>query len=162
MYIVPIIIGSKSDMEYAIRAKKKLEKLGIEGVIRIASAHKSTEHLLKILEIYEKSENVKVYITIAGLSNSLSAVVDSNVTEPVIACPVYSKSFNGVDIFSSLRMPSDVCPMVLLDIGNAALAAAKILGVVDFGIRKKIIEIHDESSFKIIKDDKIFSCEKID
>lgn len=158
MYIVPIIIGSKSDMVFANLAKRRLNALGIDSVVRVASAHKSTDHLLNILKTYEGSNNVKVYITIAGMANALSAVVDSNVTCPVIACPVYSSSFNGVDIFSSLRVPSDVCPMVILDINNAALAAAKILGVLDDEIKQKIIEVHKESTDKITKDDSTISC----
>ena len=158
MYIVPIIIGSKTDTVFANLAKRRLDELGIDSVIRVASAHKSTDHLLEILKTYESCNNIKVYITIAGLANALSAVVDSNVACPVIACPVYSNSFNGVDIFSSLRVPSDVCPMVVLDINNAALAAAKIIGVLDKNIRKKIIEVHKGSSNKIIKDDKGASC----
>ena len=160
MYLVPIIIGSKSDMVFANKAKRKLETLGIQSVIRVASAHKSTDHLLKILDVYEDAKNVKVYITIAGLANALSAVIDSNVTSPVIACPVYSKSFNGVDIFSSLRVPSNVCPMVLLDIDNAALAAAKILGVLDPTIRQRILQVHQDSINKIIEDDNTIDKER--
>jgi len=55
-------------------------------------------------------------------------MLDATVVAPVIACPPPSDSFGGADIFSSLRMPSGVAPAVVLDPGNAALFAAKVLG----------------------------------
>ena len=72
-----------------------------------------------------------MYITVAGRSNALSGFADANVVSPVIICPPYSSTFNGADLFSSIRMPSGVCPMLVLDPENAGLAAAKILALND-------------------------------
>jgi len=37
------------------------------------------------------------------------------VTAPVVTCPPYSDRFGGADVFSSLRMPSNVAPALVLD-----------------------------------------------
>ena len=54
-----------------------------------------------------------------------------NVVAPVIICPPYSNTFSGADLFSSIRMPSGVCPMLVLEPEGAGLAAAKILALHD-------------------------------
>jgi phosphoribosylaminoimidazole carboxylase PurE protein len=123
-----ILMGSKSDLKHCQEIADNCRKFGIESVLRIASAHKTALRLLEILSDYEADLRQKVYITVAGRSNALSGMVDANVTAPVIACPPSSSSFGGSDIFSSLRMPSGVAPMVILEPENAALAAAKIFG----------------------------------
>lgn len=50
---------------------------------------------------------------------------------PVIICPPYSSTYSGADLFSSIRMPSGVCPMLVLEPECAGLAAAKILALHD-------------------------------
>ena len=102
--LVPIIIGSKSDEIFANMVSTNLKEYGIESEIRVASAHKSIHHLLEIVSNYEGNKNVHVYITIAGRSNALSAVIDANSIRPVIAYPIYSSTYGGADIFSSLRV----------------------------------------------------------
>ncbi|HKV02413.1 MAG TPA: AIR carboxylase family protein, partial [Ktedonobacteraceae bacterium] len=72
-----------------------------------------------------------VYITIAGRSNALSAVVDANTRYPVIACPPYSDRFSGMDILSSLRLPSGIASPTILEPEGAALLAAKMLALSD-------------------------------
>ncbi len=127
--LVPIIMGSGSDLEHGQAIAKALEGFGIPSQIRVASAHKATRYCLELLEKYEANDVPKVYITVAGRSNALSGVVDANVTSPVIACPPYSSKFGGADIFSSLRMPSGIGVGIALEPKSAALLAAKILAV---------------------------------
>lgn len=79
-----------------------------------------------------------MYITVAGRSNALSGFADANVVTPVIICPPYSSTFSGADLFSSIRMPSGVCPMLVLEPEGAALAAAKILAVGNEAIANQI------------------------
>ena len=138
--IVPIIMGSKADMDFCKKIGGELEKFGIKYEYRIASAHKATEFALELIRKYDAEENKVVYITVAGRSNALSAVIDANSNNPVIACPPYSDKFGGMDIISSLRMPSGVSPMIIIEPKNAALAAAKILGLVDETIKQKVEE----------------------
>ncbi len=145
-------MGSKSDLDWSKKIAKSLEGFGIESVLRIASAHKVPQKCTDIIKEYEK-ENV-VFITVAGRSNALSGFSDAQTHCPVIACPPYSEKFGGTDIYSSLRMPSGVAPMVVTEAENAALAVAKIFGLTDGVIRKNVMDYQNKMREKIYKDDK--------
>ena len=147
-----IIMGSKQDLNHAKKIEDFLKIFEVECVLRIASAHKTPLKVLEIIKEYEK-DNV-VFITIAGRSNALSGFVDTNTSKPVIACPPYSEKFSGVDLFSSLRMPSGVSPMVVLEPENAALASIKILAIKDENLKKKIVEYQNNKKEEIIQNDK--------
>jgi 5-(carboxyamino)imidazole ribonucleotide mutase len=129
-----------------------LSKLEIESTLRIASAHKVPLKVLEIIKGYE-GEDV-VFITVAGRSNALSGFVDAHTVKPVIACPPYSDKFAGADIFSSLRMPSGVCPMVVLEPEQAAIASAKILAIKNKEIEQKIREYQEKKKREIEEADK--------
>lgn len=139
---VVIIMGSKADLDWANQISSVLNTIGISNVSRIASAHKVPLKCYNLIKEYEK-ENV-VFITIAGMSNALSGFTDAQTYCPVIACPPYSDKFGGADIFSSLRMPSGVAPLTVLSPENAALAAAKIVGLSNPQIQNKITEFQDK------------------
>ena len=151
--LVPIILGSKADLEHARAIVKTLEEFGLKSEIRIASAHKATTYLLNLLREYESSGRALVYITVAGRSNALSGVVDANVTSPVIACPPYSDRFGGMDILSSLRMPSGLGALVVLEPEAAAIAAAKMLSLVDSSLAEQVRAYQQRNSSKIEEDD---------
>src|SRR5437762_13649001 len=125
-----IIMGSKSDLSHAQSITKTLKTLEIGYEMRVCSAHKATQRLLTMLQGYEQNGPL-VYITIAGRSNALSAVVDANTRYPVIACPPYSDRFGGMDVLSSLRLPSGIASPTILEPESAALLAAKILALSD-------------------------------
>ena len=151
-----IIMGSGGDEEFTKPIRAMLKKLVLPYELRIASAHKTPRKLLQILEEYESSDDRIVYITVAGRSNALSGFVDANTRHPVIACPPSSEKFTLVDIYSSLRMPSGVSPMVVLEPENAALAAAKILALSNQGINQKVLDYQQDSKNKIASDDEKF------
>src|SRR2546430_14726681 len=123
-------MGSKGDLAHAQAVAKTLKTLEIDYQMRICSAHKATSRLLDILREYEPAGPL-VYITIAGRSNALSAVVDANTRYPVIACPPYSDRFGGMDILSSLRLPSGIASPTILEPEGAALLTAKMLALSD-------------------------------
>ncbi|MEW5845521.1 MAG: 5-(carboxyamino)imidazole ribonucleotide mutase [Bacteroidota bacterium] len=149
---VVIIMGSKADLDWANQIVTVLKGFGIETVMRIASAHKVPLKCYELIKHYEK-ENV-VFITIAGMSNALSGFTDAQTHCPVIACPPYSDKFGGADIYSSLRMPSGVAPLTILSPENAALAAAKIIGLSNPDIQKKIAEYQEKKRMEIEEADK--------
>ncbi len=139
---VVIIMGSKADIEWANQIKKVLDEFDISVVLRIASAHKVPLKCYDLIKEYEKDK--VVFITIAGMSNALSGFTDAQTYCPVIACPPYSDKFGGADLYSSIRMPSGVAPLTILSTENAALAAAKILGLNDSKIQAKIIDFQNK------------------
>jgi 5-(carboxyamino)imidazole ribonucleotide mutase len=151
--LVVILMGSRADLEHCTKIANACKGFGLETVLRIGSAHKTAEHTLAILHQYEADARPKVYITVAGRSNALSGFTDGAVTSPVIACPPISDAFGGADIYSSLRMPSGVAPALVLEPVNAALLAAKILGLVDAGVRKQVEASQKGAMEKIIADD---------
>jgi len=151
--IVPILMGSSSDMPHAEKIGAALDEFGIDYDLRVGSAHKTPAHVLNILETYENDPRPKVYITIAGRSNALSGFTDAQVSAPVIACPPISSSFGGADIYSSLRMPSGVAPAVVLDPAGSALLAAKIIALFDEDVRAKLADKRQGYIDTILADD---------
>ncbi len=152
--LVVILMGSKSDLEHCQKISEACKGYGLETVLRVASAHKTPEHALAVLREYESTPRPKVYITVAGRSNALSGFADGAVDAPVIACPPPSEAFGGADIYSSLRMPSGIAPAVVLEPVNAALLAAKILGLVDAEVRAAVAESRRRAADKILESDK--------
>lgn len=151
--LVVILMGSKADEAHCSKIAEAARDLGVEVVTRIGSAHKTPDHVSNLLRTYEADPRPKVYITVAGRSNALSGFTDGSVTAPVIACPPPSDSFGGGDIYSSLRMPSGIAPAVVLEPANAALLAAKILGLSDVKVKAKVVEYQKRQADKIIADD---------
>jgi len=150
---VVVILGSEHDQAFAVPIKSFLSKFRISCDFRVASAHKDSERLIRMLEDYEKLDEAIVYITVAGLSNALSGFVDFKTRHPVIACPPHSEDRWHIDIFSSLRMPKGVVPLVICDPENAALAAVKILGESDVGLANRVKDYHREMQLKSEKAD---------
>jgi 5-(carboxyamino)imidazole ribonucleotide mutase len=149
---VIIIMGSATDRQHADKIATRLAGWGVLVEIRIASAHKSARYLLDMLAEYEEQAGQRVYIAIAGRSNALAGLVDANVTVPVITCPPYSDIFAGADVYSSLRMPGGVGPLLVLEPDNAALAATKILGLSDPELRQTVAQ-HQQANERRIRDD---------
>jgi 5-(carboxyamino)imidazole ribonucleotide mutase len=151
--LVVILMGSKADEAHCAKIAEAARGFGLDVITRIGSAHKTPEHALNILRTYEADPRPKVYITVAGRSNALSGFTDGSVSAPVIACPPPGEAFGGADIYSSLRMPSGIAPAVVLEPANAALLAAKILGLGDADVKAKVIEFQQKQERKILEDD---------
>ena len=151
--LVIILMGSKGDLEHCQKITEAARGFGLEAVLHVGSAHKTPEHVLQILNRYEAEGRPRVYITVAGRSNALSGFTDGSVTAPVIACPPPSEAFGGTDIYSSLRMPSGIAPAVVLEPANAALLAAKILGLSDPDVRSRVAGFQKKLAEKVEMDD---------
>ncbi len=151
--LIVILMGSKSDEPHCQKIADAAREFGLDVVLRVGSAHKTAAHVLKLLQEYEKDPRPTVYITVAGRSNALSGFTDGAASAPVIACPPPSEAYGGVDIWSSLRMPSGIAPAVVLEPFNAALLAAKIFGLSDANVRQKVEEFQQKQAEKILADD---------
>jgi len=122
-----IVMGSDRDLDFSREIAKYLKLLNVDYEFRVASAHKTPQKVLDILNEFQ-TEKI-IYITVAGRSNALSAFIDGNTSKPVIACPPYSEKYGGSDIYSSLRVPSGIGSVVTIEPEGAAIAAAKILSL---------------------------------
>lgn len=151
--LVVIVVGSKSDLEHARQIQAVLAEFNLLSELRVASAHKSAHHLLQLLAEYESQERPLTYIAVAGRSNALGGLMDANTVRPVINCPPYAEKFGGVDIFSSLRMPSGVACLTVLEPQAAALAAAKILALHDRALAQRVRSYQKSLETTIIQHD---------
>ena len=149
---IVVLMGSKGDLEHSQKIAGIIERMGVECILRIASAHKTPLKTLEIIKQYGKDK--VVFITVAGRSNALSGFVDANTPVPVIACPPCADKFCGKDLYSSVRMPSGVCPMLVLEPESAGLAALKILGLNDRKLSVRIAEFQKAKKNEIEKDDR--------
>jgi 5-(carboxyamino)imidazole ribonucleotide mutase len=123
---VVIIAGSKSDETHVTKIVTGLKEeiSSFEYVVVYASAHREPLTVLKALEDHKGA----IFITVAGRSNALSGVVSANCDDVVIACPPFADvSAYMVDIHSTLRMPSGVPVLTVVDPLNCARAVARIL-----------------------------------
>ena len=126
---VAVILGSESDMPIAERVVNVLEREGVSYELKVISAHRQPEELDRYLR--EKSEEVSVFIAIAGLSAALPGVIASKTDKVVIGVPVSSKLMGLDALLSMVQMPAGV-PVAVVGIDNgenAALLALRILNV---------------------------------
>jgi 5-(carboxyamino)imidazole ribonucleotide mutase len=132
---IQIIMGSKSDMPVAEKAKKILDEFDVDYEINVASAHRTPDVLKELVQ----TSDADVFIGIAGLAAALPGSIAAHTTKPVIGVPVSGK-INLDSILSIIQMPPGIpVAAVGLDRGdNAALLAVAILSVKDGKLMKKL------------------------
>ena len=139
---VAIIMGSDSDWPIMEDAAKTLDILGITYEADVVSAHRMPLEMVEFAQS-AKAKGFKVIIAGAGGAANLPGMVASLTTLPVIGVPVALKNLDGMDsLLSIVQMPAGI-PVATVGIGNAknaALLAARILGVTDEVISAKISE----------------------
>jgi len=151
---VVIIMGSKSDLAFASSIGRVLEDYAVDYECNVASAHRTPEHLLKILKEYEGSGDNLVYITVAGLSDALSGLVAGFTKYPVIACPPDAEKYGWPKAFSSAMTPEGVAVFLVLKPENAALAAVKILALANPSLYERITPRKQEREEAVLKADR--------
>lgn len=151
--LVVIVMGSKADLAHSQRIAEALGRIKVPCEMRIASAHKSPRYLLDMLQAYNSRTQRIVYIAVAGRSNALGGMLDANSVNPVINCPPPSDRFAGMDILSSLRMPSGVAGATVLEPEAAAILAAKMLALEDMTLRERLEAYQRENRERIERDD---------
>ena len=139
---VAIIMGSDSDWVIMEDAAKLLDQLEISYTVDVVSAHRMPLEMVEFAQT-AISKGYKVIIAGAGGAAHLPGMVASITSLPVIGVPVALKNLDGMDsLLSIVQMPAGV-PVATVGIGNAknaALLAARILGVSDDAISSKVIQ----------------------
>jgi len=137
---VAIIMGSDSDWPTMEEAAKVLDGLGISYTADVVSAHRMPLEMVEFSQTAQ-AKGYKVIIAGAGGAAHLPGMVASLTTLPVIGIPVALKNLDGMDsLLSIVQMPAGV-PVATVGVGNAknaALLAARILGVADAAISAKV------------------------
>ena len=153
--IVPIIMGSDKDYDFAKGIGDKLEKFLVPHQYRVCSGEKHPAYLSDMVAKYDEENDLVVYETVAGRSNKLSGITAGLTLNPVIACPPDTdKAALQMDIWSTLRAPSDSAVMTVLGPENAALAAVKILSLYDEALRANLDEYMDSVRQRIEEADR--------
>ena len=124
-----IIIWRGSEKDDITPLQNELGKSGhasVEITTITCSAHKSPVTAYNCLNIALQKNPNSVVISFIGKSNGAGPMLSAICTVPVITVPVTAKEFPN-DIWSSLRTPSDVPVLTVLEPKNAVLAALQIL-----------------------------------
>jgi len=151
---VAIIMGSKSDLPVMKDAADFLQSVGIPHEISIVSAHRTPDRMFEFAK-NAKDRGIGVIIAGAGGAAHLPGMVASLTSIPVIGVPV--KSSNSIDgwdsILSILQMPGGipVAAVALNGAKNAGILAARILGVSDPEIYKKLVSYSDSLRESVLK-----------
>ncbi len=151
---VGIIMGSDSDWETMQHAAATLGELGIPCECEIVSAHRTPKKMVDYAESAEK-RGIEVIIAGAGGAAHLPGMTASMTVLPVLGVPVQSKTLSGLDsLLSIVQMPAGV-PVGTLAIGkagaiNAALLAAKILGLSDAVVRERVRDFQESQTSDVL------------
>ena len=133
-------MGSDSDWPIMEEAAKVLDLLGISYSADVVSAHRMPLEMVEFAQS-AKAKGYKVIIAGAGGSAHLPGMVASLTPLPVIGFPVALKNLDGMDsLLSIVQMPAGI-PVATVGVGNAknaGLLAARILGVSDEDVSKKV------------------------
>ncbi len=133
-------MGSDSDWPIMEDAAKVLDELGITYSVQVLSAHRMPIETMDFAQS-AKSSGIEVIIAAAGGAAHLPGIVAALTPLPVIGVPIALKSFDGLDsLLSIVQMPAGI-PVATVGVGNAknaALLAARILGVKDPAISAKV------------------------
>lgn len=154
MPLVGIIMGSSSDYDHMADAINLLKEMGIEAETRIVSAHRTPDLMYEYAKTAEE-RGIEVIIAGAGGAAHLPGMTASMTSLPVIGVPVPSRNLKGLDsLLSIVQMPGGI-PVATVAIGNsknAALLAARILGIKHEEIRKKVKEYTELQKDKVLRE----------
>lgn len=155
--LVGIIMGSKSDMPTMQQAVDIFKEFGISHEVKVLSAHRTPDATLDYAAS-ASSRGMKIIIAGAGGAAHLPGVIAAKTELPVIGVPIQSKALNGLDsLLSIVQMPPGV-PVATVGIGgsaNAALLAARILGLESQEIKNKLLAFIDNQRKKVEADNDI-------
>ena len=137
---VLLLAGSPSDLDLVLSCQETLDALEVSSEIRVQSAHRTPDAVTESARGAEKA-GFEVLIAFAGMAAHLAGVVAAHTRLPVIAVPISSGSFGGLDAaLASLQMPPGV-PVAAVAVDgsrNAALLAGRILGLADPDLRDRV------------------------
>jgi 5-(carboxyamino)imidazole ribonucleotide mutase len=147
---VGILMGSANDYEVMKAAEDALKDLGVESDVRVISAHRTPDRLVRFLADAE-ARGIEVVICGAGAAAHLAGVTAAHTTLPVLGVPIDSSPLQGLDaLLSTVQMPGGI-PVATFAIGksgakNAGLFAGAILAGRDPAVKKKLEEFRAKQS----------------
>jgi 5-(carboxyamino)imidazole ribonucleotide mutase len=152
--LVAVVMGSKSDWDTMKNTCDTLEKLDIEFMTQIVSAHRTPDLLFEFAH-NARAKGFEVIIAGAGGAAHLPGMLAAKTSLPVLGVPIQSKALNGIDsLLSMCQMPTGI-PVGTLAIGNAgannaALFAAAILSNKYPAIKEKLDDFRAEQTQNVL------------
>jgi len=147
---VAIIMGSKTDLKVMSAAAEMLEEFKIPYHIEVVSAHRTPEKMFEFARLAH--ERFSVIIAGAGGAAHLPGMVACLTTLPVIGVPVQLGTLKGMDaLLSVVQMPKGipVATVAIDNAANAALLAARLIGMNDPKVQKKLQKFQDSQKKKV-------------
>jgi len=147
---VAILMGSDSDHPVMQAAEETLAQFGVETDVRVISAHRTPDRLVRFLAEAEEA-GVAAIICGAGWAAHLAGATAANTTIPVLGVPIDSSPLQGMDaLLATVQMPPGI-PVGTLGIGaggarNAALLVVAFLARFDPDLAKKLSEFRAAQS----------------
>jgi len=153
--LVGLIMGSQSDASTMRLAAKMLKKMNVPFEMKVVSAHRTPNLLLKYCES-AADRGLQVLIAGAGGSAHLPGMAASKTHLPVIGIPIYTKPLHGLDsLLSIVQMPKGI-PVACVAGGksgaaNAALLAISILALSNKQLASNLKRFRADQTKKILK-----------
>jgi 5-(carboxyamino)imidazole ribonucleotide mutase len=161
--LVGIVMGSDTDLPVMKDAAIILDSFGVSNEIKVVSAHRTTEKMLRYAKAAKK-RGIKVIIAGAGGSAHLPGMVASITTIPVIGVPIKTATLDGLDsLMSIVQMPTGI-PVATVAINgskNAGILACQILALKYERIAVRIEKYKKDLEKSVIQRAKEVETEKI-
>ena len=145
---VAVVVGSQSDVPTLEPCLATLSELGIEGELRVMSAHRAPA---AVQEFATKaaSEGFEVIVAAAGMAAHLPGVIAAWTALPVIGVPIGKPGMSGLDALLAIaQMPPGV-PVACMAVNgakNAALFAASILALKHEPVRQALAAFRERQT----------------
>jgi 5-(carboxyamino)imidazole ribonucleotide mutase len=146
-------MGSKNDWDVMRDAVDELKRLGIPYEVRVVSAHRTPELMFEYAKT-AVNRGLEVIIAGAGGAAHLPGMTASLTPLPVIGVPIMSRQLNGIDsLLSIVQMPygTPVATVAINGARNAALLAARILGIKYPEFRQRVVELMDSMRSEVMR-----------
>jgi phosphoribosylaminoimidazole carboxylase len=154
--LVAVIMGSDSDLPTLRPCLQLLKDFDIPFTVQITSAHR-TPAWMSDFTSKAAQNGIRVIIGAAGGAAHLPGMAAAHTALPVIGVPIKGSSTDGMDsLLSIVQMPRGV-PVAAVAINNslnAALLAARIIGVTDERVREKVEDYAKASQVEVLGKDK--------
>jgi 5-(carboxyamino)imidazole ribonucleotide mutase len=153
-------MGSGSDLDIMSQAAKTLDEFGVPNEVRVVSAHRTTEEMIKYAS-EAAGRGLKVIIAGAGGSAHLPGMTASETTLPVIAIPVKRDHHGHEAFWSNIKMPPGVPLATMPENGakNGALLAIRILALQDEELAKKYADFVKKQHDAVVEIDAVIQSE---
>jgi phosphoribosylaminoimidazole carboxylase PurE protein len=150
---VGIVMGSDSDLSAMQKAAEIFDAFGIPYYMTVASAHRTPERVLDIVQRAER-EGWAAIIAGAGMAAHLAGFLAAHTIIPIIGVPMGSSSLNGLDaLLSTVQMPGGV-PVATMSIGsagakNAGIFVVQMLASTDPTLKEKLQEYRQQQKKEV-------------